>query len=128
MVVPEDGEFVTLLLETRELDENKSKIRVERDLTKQEMDTLEFLFTKKKVGVEHDSFDTFFASCPRIVCDDVDRPRLEYDDPGLVRKQAIVTLPYAVIKKFHLSVFSKNIFNQENDKKYFFLSFCNLRA
>ena len=95
-MIPEDGEFVTLLLETRELEPSRCKINVERDLTKQELDTLELLFNKKKVGTEFESFDAFFAACPRICCNDVDKPRLKYDDPGLVCKKDVVTLPYVV--------------------------------
>ena len=96
VVMPEDTDFVTIVLETRELEPSKCKINVERDLSKHELDTLELLFNKKKVGTEFDSFDAFFASCPRICCDDVDKPCLLYDDPGMICKKAVVTLPYVV--------------------------------
>ena len=113
--MPEDTDFISIVLETRELEPSGCKINVERELSKHELDTLELLFKKKKVGTKFDSFDTFFASCPRICCDDIDRPRLSYDDPGMTCKKAIVTLPYLVnFEKIFLLIFPFVYFLQNN--------------
>ena len=60
VTVPKDGEFITLVLEIRELSLLGEKIEVERNLRKQEIDSLEFLFSQKEAGAEFESFDDFF--------------------------------------------------------------------
>ena len=81
--IPRDGEFITIVLELRELAPSGEKIEVERALRRQEIDSLEYLFSQKEVGKDCEAFDDFINRCPRIVFGDDDEPRLQYCDPLL---------------------------------------------
>ena len=119
VTVPKNGEFITLVLEIRKLSPLGEKIEVERDLRKQEIDSLEFLFSQKEVGTEFESFDDFFNHYPRITCVDDDQPKLKYSDPLLARKKIVLTLPYEVSSKSITFPFKKTFIQIYSQKCYF---------
>ena len=99
MSIPRDGEFITLVLEVRELSPLGEKIEVERVVQRQEIDSLEYIFSQKEVGGEFEAFDDFINHCPRITFGDNDQSILKYNDPLLVCKKLVLTLPYEVCSK-----------------------------